>query len=65
MIITFVQCEQMDRTITVCLHHACSFFQNTCDAEVPGMYLIELIASLVSCANTNEVNDAAPVISEI
>ena len=52
-------------TITVCLNHACSFLENTCDAEVPSMYLIPLITSLVSCAHASKVNDAAPMVSEI
>ena len=55
----------MDWAISVLLNHACSFLENACDTEIPSMYLIPFIASLVSGANANEVNDAAPVISQI
>ena len=65
MRVTFVQHEQVDRSITILLYHACSFLQNSRDAEVISMYLITLIASLVSGANANKVYNAAPVVSEI
>ena len=65
VVVTFVQREQMDWSIAVLLNHAFSFLQYSRDAEVLGMYLISFIASLLSGANTNKVNDAAPVISQI
>ena len=65
VVVTFVQREQMDWSIAVLLNHAFSFLQYSRDAEVLGVYLISFIASLLSGANTNKVNDAAPVISQI
>ena len=65
MRVTFVQHEQVDRSITILLYHACSFLQNRRDAEIFSMYLILLIAPLVSGTHANKVYDAAPMVSEI
>ena len=65
MRVTFVQHEQVDRSITILLYHACSFLQNSCDTEIISMYLIMLIASVVPGANANKVHNAAPMVSEI
>ena len=63
--VTFVQREQVDRSITILFYHACSFLQNSRDAEILSMYLILLIAALVSGANANKVYNAAPMVAEI
>ena len=65
MRVTFVQHEQVNRSITILLYHACCFLQNSCDAEIISMYLIMRIASVVTCANANKVHNAAPMVSEI
>ena len=65
MRVTFVQREQVDRSITILLYHACSFLQNSRDAEIISMYLIMLIASVVTRANADKVHNAAPMVSEI
>ena len=65
MWVTLVQQKQANWTFAIFLSNKAAVFKNSCHIEISCVNLIGWITAIASSTDADEINDAAPVISEI
>ena len=65
MHVAFVYDEQRYGPFAVDFYHTTCFFENSCYIEVSCNDLVSLVTAVGACTDTDEVDNASPVISKI
>ena len=65
MIVPFVKHEQFDRSIAISLNNNASFFEHRSHLEISSVDLVHEITIVPAGTDANQINDTAPVISQI
>ena len=65
MHVAFVQDKQSPRPVAVHFHHTACFLEHGGDVEISGNDLVLWVTAVRACTDTDKVNNASPVVTQV